>query len=256
MTLIAASKLAFGYHGRPVLPAVDLQVEAGQMWALIGRNGSGKTTLLRTLLGLLPKVGGQLVRAPGLRIGYVPQRLEMDLSVPMRSVDLVRGGQDTGLSFLDPRAPARGRGAIERAMEDTGASAFAHRQFATLSEGQKQRVLLARALAPDPALLVLDEPTSAMDATAEGAAFELISELMRRRNLGVLVVVHHLALLARRATHLVYLDADCNLVLSGTAASVAEDRGFVSHYGDLFHAPHGPNAGDEVSLGPTSEVLR
>jgi ABC-type Mn2+/Zn2+ transport system ATPase subunit len=234
MTLLAAEALQIGYNGRAALPPIDFRVEAGQMWALIGRNGSGKTTLLRTLLGLLPRVGGRLDRG-NTRIGYVPQRLEMDLSVPMRSIDLVRGGQDTGYSFLDPLAPFRGRAAVHRALEDTGALDFAGRQFATLSEGQKQRVLLARAISMDPALLVLDEPTSAMDAAAEATAFDLISTLMTRRSLGVIVVAHHLAVLARRATHLVYLDADCNLVLSGPAEIVAHDPTFVAHYGDLFH---------------------
>jgi ABC-type Mn2+/Zn2+ transport system ATPase subunit len=124
---------------------------------------------------------------------------------------------------------------VHRALEDTGALDFAGRQFATLSEGQKQRVLLARAISMDPALLVLDEPTSAMDAAAEATAFDLISTLMTRRSLGVIVVAHHLAVLARRATHLVYLDADCNLVLSGPAEIVAHDPTFVAHYGDLFH---------------------
>jgi ABC-type Mn2+/Zn2+ transport system ATPase subunit len=234
MTLLAAEALQIGYNGRAALPPIDFRVEAGQMWALIGRNGSGKTTLLRTLLGLLPRVGGRLDRG-GTRIGYVPQRLEMDLSVPMRSIDLVRGGQDTGYDFLNPLAPFRARAALQRALEDTGAAAFAGRQFATLSEGQKQRVLLARAISMDPALLVLDEPTSAMDAAAEATAFELISTLMTRRNLGVIVVAHHLAVLARRATHLVYLDADCKLVLSGPSEIVAHDPTFVAHYGDLFH---------------------
>ena len=236
MTLLAAHALQIGYHGRAALPPIDFRVEAGQMWALIGRNGSGKTTLLRTLLGLLPRVGGGLERGGGARIGYVPQRLEMDLSVPMRSLDLVRGGQDTGYSFLNPMAPFRARASLQRALSDTGAADFAGRQFSTLSEGQKQRVLLARALSMDPALLVLDEPTSAMDAAAEATAFELISTLMARRNLGVIVVAHHLAVLAQRATHLVYLDADCRLVLAGPAEQVAHDPRFVEHYGELFHA--------------------
>lgn len=248
MTLLAAEALQIGYNGRAALPPIDFRVEAGQMWALIGRNGSGKTTLLRTLLGLLPRVGGRLDRGGAARIGYVPQRLEMDLSVPMRSIDLVRGGQDTGYSFLNPLAPFRSRAAVQRALEDTGALDFAHRQFATLSEGQKQRVLLARAISMDPALLVLDEPTSAMDAAAETTAFDLISALMKRRNLGVIVVAHHLAVLARRATHLVYLDADCKLVLSGPSEIVAHDPTFVAHYGDLFH---GETAADAVA-----EVMR
>ncbi len=253
MTLLSAENLEIGYAGRAMLPPVSFAVEAGQMWALIGRNGSGKTTLLRTLLGLIPRVGGRLARPGGTRIGYVPQRLDMDLSVPMRALDLVRGGQDTGWSFLDPRVPLRGRAAVRRALSDTGAEPLSSRPFATLSEGQKQRVLMARALAPDPGLLVLDEPTSAMDAAAEETTFDLVEALIRGRNLGVIVVAHHLAILARRATHLVYLDADCGLVLAGPTAEVARNHTFVEHYGDLFSGPRG---GHHAHVGPTAEVHR
>ena len=79
MTLLAAQALQIGYHGRAALPPIDFRVEAGQMWGLIGRNGSGKTTLLRMIAGLLPRVGGRLERGVAPGIGYVPQRLALDL---------------------------------------------------------------------------------------------------------------------------------------------------------------------------------
>jgi len=104
--LLAARGLRVGYHGKALLPSLDFEVHVGEMWAIIGRNGSGKTTLLRTLLGLLPRVAGALERdAASCPIGYVPQRLELDLSVPMRCLDVVRGGLDLGWSFLIRACP-------------------------------------------------------------------------------------------------------------------------------------------------------
>jgi zinc transport system ATP-binding protein len=261
--LLAARGLRVGYHGKALLPSLDFEVRVGEMWAIIGRNGSGKTTLLRTLLGLLPRVAGALERdVASCPIGYVPQRLELDLSVPMRCLDVVRGGLDLGWSFLDPRVPRRARLRIEQALRETETDAFVERPFATLSEGQKQRVLMARVLVTNPRLLVLDEPTSAMDAVAEEAAFELVARLQQARGLGVMVVAHHLAVLARRATHVVYLDADCGLVLAGPVGAVARHATFVEHYGQLFGpeasatTPHAAHCDVHDHHGPSAEHPR
>lgn len=259
--LLRAEALRIGYAGRALLPPLTFEVRVGEMWAIIGRNGSGKTTLLRTLLDLTPRVDGGLERLGVRGIGYVPQRLGLDLGVPMRCVDVVRGGLDRGWSFLDALRPLRSRAQVEQALRETDTLAFAERQFVTLSEGQKQRVLMARALACEPGLLVLDEPTSAMDAVAEEAAFDLVERLQRARGLGVVVVAHHLAVLARRATHLVYLDADCGLVLAGPSGDVARHATFVEHYGHLFdppgpHEAHGGHCDDHDHHGPTTEHPR
>ena len=260
--LLEARGLRIGYHGKALLPPLDFEVRVGEMWAIIGRNGSGKTTLLRTLLGLLPRLGGELERRDSsCAVGYVPQRLELDLGTPMRCLDVVRGGLDLGWSFLDPLVPRKARARVAQALQDTDTTAFADRQFVTLSEGQKQRVLMARALVSNPSLLVLDEPTSAMDAVAEEDAFALVARLQAARGLGVMVVAHHLAVLARRATHLVYLDADCGLVVAGPVESVARNATFVEHYGQIFGpgpvAPHDAgHCDDHDHHGPTTEHPR
>ena len=205
--VVTVERLVVGYRGRGILPPIDLVVRRGELWALVGRNGGGKTTFLRTLLGLLPKVAGERRVAPGAAIGYVPQRVETDPAVPARVVDVVRGGVDQGWSFLDPRASRRAAGRVAKAMSDTQTTELAEAQLAALSEGQRQRVHLARALVVDPALLVLDEPTSAMDARAERDAFDLLVRVQRERALAVVVVSHHLSHLATRATHVLYVDA-------------------------------------------------
>jgi zinc transport system ATP-binding protein len=237
--LLLLRGLRVGYGGRPLLPAVDVDVDPGELWALLGRNGSGKSTLLRTLIGLLPPVEGEVVPSPDVVIGYVPQRSELDLSVPSRVKDVVRTGSDTGWSFLRPFDRAA-NDAVERAMADMRVDTLANRPFAELSEGQKQRVLVARALVAQPSLLVLDEPTSAMDKKNERAVLQLLEDLVVNRRLALVVVTHHLAWAAEAATHLVYADKDEGTAIAGVAQTVLTAPVFVRDFGTFVEGASGP----------------
>ena len=229
--LLRLRSLEVGYTGRALLPPVSLDVLPGEFWALVGPNGGGKTTLLRTAVGLLSPVRGLIERPPGLAVGHAPPRSSVDPAVPNRVIDLVRGGLDRGLSFLSPLASRRGREAVEKALSETGLEGLAREPFATLSEGQKQRVLLARALVGEPGLLVLDEPTSAMDLAAERAVFALLDELRRSRGLGVMVVGHHLHALLARATPVALVDKDDRLAIHGPRDRVTGSEAFVDRFG-------------------------
>lgn len=242
--LLELRGLEVGYGGQAILPPIDAQLRRGEFWALIGRNGSGKTTLLRTMLGLQPKVRGAIVRAPAAAVGYAPQREAIDPSVPMRVIDLVRSGVDRGWRFLVPGALWRTRREVARALRETDLTQLARRQYTTLSEGQKQRVLMARVLAGQPSLFVLDEPTSAMDLVAEREAFALIDRLRVERNLAVLVVSHHLSVVAERASHVMMVDTDA--VVAGSVREAVADPRFVDHYGTVF-APHAAAAQEGAS---------
>jgi zinc transport system ATP-binding protein len=233
--LITARDLSLGYAGRAILPPLSFTVRPEESWALLGRNGSGKSTLLRTILGLLPKVGGRLDRAPGLNVSYVPQRGDYDLTVPYRVKDFVAAGVDRDWSFLRPARIWRHRDWIDRAMEETDVTRIAQRRFAELSEGQKQRVLIARALVSSPRVLVLDEPTSAMDVVAEQAVFELLDHLRRSQRLAVIMASHQMAFLPTFATNSVFVDRDHGYARVGTAAEIAGDEHFLGHYG--VHMP-------------------
>ncbi|MCB9537171.1 MAG: ATP-binding cassette domain-containing protein [Myxococcales bacterium] len=233
--VLRADALVVGYGRRGILPPLTFTVRPGEFWALIGRNGGGKTTLLRTLLGLLPPIAGAAERgAAGL--GYVPQRGDYDLNVPARVIDFVRGGADAGWSFLDPLRPWRRRGAVRAALSATEVESLARRPFARLSEGQKQRVLMARALVGDPRLMVLDEPTSAMDPINEQAVFDRLAALRDARDMAVLVASHQMSFVPRYATHAVFVDCDMGVALAGTAAEVAGHDAVRRHYGDLMRA--------------------
>lgn len=244
--LLAARELRVGHDGAALLPPVDFEVRAGQLWALLGRNGSGKTTLLRTLMGLLPPLGGRVERTAGAAIGYVPQRGGIDPGMRSRVIDLVREGTESGWSFLRPFPRREARVAVDAALRATGVADLWMAQYGELSEGQKQRVLMARALAGGPRLVVLDEPTSAMDMVAERDVFDRLEHL-RAAGAGVLMVGHHVGVLAGRATHVVFVDRDDALVVAGTAAGVVAHPMFREHYGVVAtrDAPVAPGEGGD-----------
>lgn len=215
--LLTVRDLRVGYRGQALLPPLSLEVGRGEFWGLVGANGSGKTTMLRTLLGLVPPISGLVDRGPGVRLAYVPQRSDLEDRLPGRVLDVVREGVDRGWSFLAPVRCARERGRIREALEAVGAWDVRLQPFAHLSEGQKQRVEVATALVSEPDLLVLDEPTAAMDFAGEHDVFDLLTDLIRSRSVSVLVVSHHLGLLLEHASRLVVLDR-------GTGIAVAGDR--------------------------------
>ena len=230
--VLSASDLVVGYAKKALLPPIAFAVESSQTWAIAGPNGSGKSTLLRTLLGLLPPVAGTYA-APE-RIGYVPQRSQLDGRLPGRVVDVVASGLDEGMSFLRPGHVRRGRADVTRALKLTRCSDLEKQRFSELSEGQKQRVLIARAVVRSPQLLVLDEPTSAMDISAEHRVMHLLDEIRNDAGIAVLLVSHHLAVVAEFATHLAVLDRDLGSVVAGPIREAGADPRVQKRYGRIF----------------------
>lgn len=234
--LLACRALVVGHGAGALLPPIDLSVRAGEFWAVIGRNGSGKTTWFRTLLGLLEPVSGRVhARNGGVRFSYLPQKSALDELYPLLAREVVAMGTERGWSFL---GPGRGKRLVEvdRALSEMGALALADRPFRQLSEGQKQRVLLARVAASDAELVILDEPTSAMDAIAEREAFALLDGLRRRRGMAVVVVSHYLGLVRQFADRALLLDRDTPAIVSGSIDEVLGHSFFRERYGDLEDA--------------------
>ncbi|ACM03596.1 metal ABC transporter ATP-binding protein [Cereibacter sphaeroides] len=180
MTLIAAHHLAVRRGRDEILSDVSLSVAPREIVTIVGPNGSGKSTLLRALLGILPATAGRVSRRPGLRIGYVPQRLHVDGTLPLTAARF--------LSLPRRRAPAEVAAALAR----VGVPEVADRQLADLSGGQFQRVLLARALLTEPELLMLDEPTQGLDQPGEAAFYRLIEEVRSTTGAAILMVSHDL----------------------------------------------------------------
>jgi zinc transport system ATP-binding protein len=180
MSLLAARDLHVRLGADEVLQGVSLGIVAGEIVTILGPNGSGKSTLLRALLGIVPAASGSVTRSPGLRVGYVPQRLAIDRSMPMT----VR----RFLSLPRPVPDAEAQAALAR----VGLQGVQGRQMADLSGGQFQRVLLARALLARPQLLMLDEPTQGLDQPGEAAFYRLIEDVRRETGAAVLMVSHDL----------------------------------------------------------------
>ncbi|MBC7736463.1 MAG: metal ABC transporter ATP-binding protein [Candidatus Saccharibacteria bacterium] len=180
MMLISAQDISVRLGGDMVLSHVSFRMDAGEIVTVLGPNGSGKSTLLRALLGMVPVAEGSVVRTAGLRLGYVPQRLAVDRSLPIT----VRRFLSLPVRVADAAAGA--------ALVRVGMAGLGPRQMADLSGGQFQRVLLARALLHDPQLLVLDEPTQGLDQPGEAAFYRLIAEVRAETGAGVLMVSHDL----------------------------------------------------------------
>ncbi len=193
--LIAADHICVGFGGAEVLHDVTLRIDPGEIVTIVGPNGSGKSTLLRALLGIVPVRSGSVSRARGLRIGYVPQRLALDRSLPLT----VR----RFLSLPQRVSDAEATSSLAR----VGLPGVERQQMAALSGGQMQRVLLARALLIQPHILVLDEPTQGLDQPGEASFYRLIEEVRQATGAAVLMVSHDL--------HVVMAASDRVICLNG-----------------------------------------
>jgi manganese/zinc/iron transport system ATP- binding protein len=186
--------LTVSYHQKPVLWNIDVQVPEGVIIGVVGPNGAGKSTLLKAVTGLLRvssgwvKFWGEPLERKRRAVAYVPQREEVDWDFPITVRDLVLMGRYGHLGlFRRPRKEDR-RIAAE-ALEKVGMSAYADRQIANLSGGQQQRIFLARALAQESRLYLMDEPFAGVDATTEQAIVRLLAEMRDEKR--TLLVVHH-----------------------------------------------------------------
>lgn len=194
MSLFDARGLTVRLGGQAVLLGVDFSIDRGEIVTIVGPNGSGKSTLLRALIGALPPAAGRITRAPGLRIGYVPQRLAIDPTLPMTVGRF--------LSLPVRRRPDETAAALARA----GVPQLEQRQMADLSGGQFQRVLLARALLERPDILILDEATQGLDQPGSAAFYRQIEEVRRDLGCAVLMVSHELHVVMAASDRVVCLN--------------------------------------------------
>lgn len=215
--LVECIDLTVAYGGVNVVDHVDVAVDRGQIVSLIGPNGSGKTTLVRAMLGLIEPTGGRVVRRVGLSIGYVPQRLAVDRSLPM-----------TVSRFLGLTRRHRRKDVI-RQLEDLGVGGLADRAVQDLSGGEWQRVLLTRAVLGEPDLLVLDEPAQGVDVVGQNELYAHIRRLRDRLGCGVLLVSHDLHLVMASTDEVLCLNH--HVCCTGRPETVAAHPAYVELFG-------------------------
>ena len=213
MATMAASGLTCGYDARAVLREVSLAIGAGDMTGIVGPNGSGKTTLVRALTGLLAPQAGSVTldgrplaewswRDRARKIAVLPQQLE--LSFPFTVAEFVRMGR---YPHRESSSGAEDEAAVAAAMAATGSEELAARRVTELSGGEAQRVQLAQALAQQPAILILDEPTSHLDISHQVDILDRLRRLNRETGLTVVMILHDLNLAADYCERIVMLHA-------------------------------------------------
>ena len=193
-TALEIHDLIVSYQKKPVLYGVDIAIPEGSMVGVVGPNGAGKSTLIKTVMGLVPhshgwvKIFGGDLKNSIKRIGYVPQRESVDWDFPVSVMDVVLMGCYGGLG-LHRRSGKKEKDKASEALEEVGLEAYSKRQISNLSGGQQQRVFLARALAQESDLYLMDEPFAGVDAATEVAIVELLCQIRDQGK--TLIVVHH-----------------------------------------------------------------
>ncbi len=215
--LIKAENISIQFGDRQVLQNVSLTVKQGQVLTLIGPNGAGKTTLVRIILGLLKPQSGHLEKPKNLRIGYMPQKLHVEATMPI-----------TVRRFLE-LARHKSSAPISEILEEVQITHLMNHQLRSISGGEMQRVLLARALSQQPQLLVLDEPAQGVDVSGQAELYQLINDIRARHNCGVLMISHDLHLVMAKTDEVVCLNH--HICCHGRPEQVSVDPSYLALFG-------------------------
>ena len=214
--LVAIENLTVRFGDRPVVDRVNLSLYRGDIITIIGPNGAGKTTLIKAILGIQAVTSGRIIRKKNLVIGYVPQHLSLESTLPLS----VRR-----FMLLSGRPLAE----CESALVRTGVSHLLDASVHHLSGGEQQRLLLARALARKPDLLVLDEPAQGVDINGQAALYDLIRQLRDELNCGVIMISHDLHLVMAATDKVICLNQ--HVCCSGYPADISHDPAFIETFG-------------------------
>lgn len=215
--LVTLENVSVSFGQRRVLSDISLNLQPGKILTLLGPNGAGKSTLVRVVLGLIAPDSGTITRGHALRIGYVPQKLHLDATLPL-----------TVGRFMLLR-PGTRKDDIVPALKRVNAAHLVDAPMQKLSGGETQRVLLARALLNQPQLLVLDEPTQGVDVNGQVALYDLIDQLRQELNCAVLMVSHDLHLVMAKTDEVLCLNH--HICCSGAPEVVSMHPEFISMFG-------------------------
>jgi iron complex transport system ATP-binding protein len=264
--ILHCQSVSYAIDGATIIAGAGLAVEAATFLGIIGPNGAGKSTLLRLAAGLLPPTAGEITldgrplralprKQVARLLGYVPQQARLDF--PFSVADVVMDGRNPHLGRFQVGG-ANDRQIVWEAMAQTGILPLAERDVQTLSGGEKQRVLIARALAQQPHILLLDEPTANLDLYHQHALLRLVRRLAEEQGLAVVAAIHDINLAARYCDHLAVL-SDGQIVATGPPAltlthTLLEDVFTVD--AEIVPEPGTAGAVRVHVLGPSAERVR
>lgn len=217
-SLVSLKDITVSFGSRNVLSHISLDLKQGRILTLLGPNGAGKSTLVRVVLGLVKPTSGSITTANNLTIGYVPQKLHLDATLPL-----------TVSRFMRLRPGVR-KDDVLPALKRVHAAHLLNQPMQKLSGGENQRVLLARALLNKPDLLVLDEPTAGVDVNGQLALYDLINQLRQELNCSVLMVSHDLHLVMAKTDEVLCLNQ--HICCSGTPEVVSLHPEFIAMFGN------------------------
>lgn len=215
--LLRANSICKNFGERKVLENIDLSIERGQIVTLIGPNGAGKTTLVRIALGLIQADSGALYHSSSLRIGYMPQKVQIETTLPL-----------TVIRFLQ-LANRNNPQLLLETLQELKISHLGGQQLSAISGGELQRVLLARALLRNPQLLVLDEPAQGVDLAGQAELYQLISEISKQKGCGVLMISHDLHLVMSTTDEVICLNH--HICCHGKPEHVSTDPAYLNLFG-------------------------
>lgn len=238
--VVALADASFGYGKRPVLTGASLRIERGEVVAVLGPNGAGKSTLMKGILGLNRRLSGtvSLFGTPAdelrdrARVGYVPQRHTLSASVRATAEEIVESGRLPRLGWLG-RLGATDRQIVARSLDLVGLADRSGAEVSNLSGGQQRRVLIARALAGQPDVLIMDEPTAGVDAASQHVLADVLARLVER-DVTMIIVTHELGALENLLTRIIVVDGG-RIVFDGDPDRYAAQRDSVHHDHDSHH---------------------
>ena len=215
--LVKLNRAGFSLNNKWLVKGVSLQVEKGKIVTLIGPNGSGKSTTAKIALGIYKKIDGSVEKYTS-KVGYVPQKISIDWTLPLRVSDFMVLTENIKSEDID------------EALSLTGVIHLKNKNLGSLSGGEFQRVLLARAISKKPELLVLDEPVQGVDFTGEIALYELIKKISDELNCGILLISHDLHTVMSATDHVVCLNG--HVCCSGSPIDVARNNEYKALFGE------------------------
>ena len=234
MAYLTIQNLSLGYEGRAIQEGLSFSVEPGDYLCIVGENGSGKTTLMKTLLGLTPPLGGEILFGDGLaknEIGYLPQQTLVQRDFPASVKEIVLSGC-LGRSGIRPFYTKAEKELAEKNIKRMGIENFKKRSYRELSGGQQQRVLLARALCATQKILLLDEPVAGLDPKVTSDLYALIQDL-NNEGVTILMISHDIQAALTYAKHILHVGRE---TFFGT-----RDEYLKSNYGKIFSVSEGGN---------------